>query len=448
MTLETQTGTAWAEVEKQLKIAKLIRGLDAEGVDKLVESLGEEEHLAVLDDWSLWALPYQRLPEGEWRRWLLRAGRGAGKTTAAARAVNELARDRTKIRSGEIGIIARTHTDARFTCVEGPGGILANASSTFRPLWYPGHGLLVWPNGVRGRIFSADRPEGLRGPNWSVVWADEICTWPDVKRIWWEVVELALRIGWARAIITTTPTPDPFLQELEKKKDTITTRASTFDNRFLAEAIKENYRAVYEGTRIGLQELLGEYLEDNIYALWRYDLIEETRVTSVPPLHRVVVSIDPAVTATERSDETGIIVYGIDPRNHGYVLDDSSSIYQPHEWGLKAVSLYQKYKADRVIAEVNQGGDMVEATLRAVDPTIPYASVRATRGKLLRAEPVAALYEREMVHHVGVYRKLEDQMITWVPGKPSPDRLDALVHAATYLQLPKEKPAGPIRAYF
>ena len=430
-----------------LQIAEMIRGLDAAGVDKLISEMAPEEATAILDAWHLWALPHQVMPDGDWRRWVLRAGRGAGKGHAAASAVNEVAADLKKIKNGEIGVIARTHTDARYTCVEGPSGILTTAKKSFKPLWYPGHGLLVWPNGVRGRIFSADKPEQARGPNWAFVWADEACHWPDVEKMWWETVEPALRIGWARAVITTTPTPGKFLRNIEAMADTVVTRATTFDNPWLAPQVKEAFKEHYEGTRIGRQELEGEILEDNVEALWRYDLIEQNRVTMVRPVRRMVVSIDPAVTANPESSETGIVLYGVDDAGHGYVMGDESGRYKPHEWGKKAVGLYHRYAADRIVAEVNMGGDLVEATLRAIDPKVAYASVRATRGKLLRAEPVAALYERGLVHHVGTYRELEEQMITWVPGNPSPDRLDAMVHAATYLQLGKEKLIGPVQAY-
>jgi phage terminase large subunit-like protein len=429
------------------KILQMLQGLNLKQIQSLLGKLSPDEAFALLDDWSLWAMEHQQMPSGNWRRWVMRAGRGAGKGYGAAKTVNEVARDRSKIKTGEIGIVARTYSDVRYTCVEGPSGILATAPSDFKPVWYPGHGLLVWPNGVRGRIFSADKPEGMRGPNWSFLWADEICHWPEPKKTWWEAIEPALRIGWARCVITTTPLPDPFLQELEAKDDTVVTRASTFDNKWLPEIVKQGFREHYEGTRLGKQELYGEFLEDNVYALWAYETIENHRVSLVPDLKRVVVSIDPAVTANENSDETGIIVFGIAANNHGFVLEDATGIYTPTEWARKAVELYNLYKADRIVAEVNQGGDMVEGTIRAIDPTVSYAAVRATRGKLLRAEPVAALYERGLIHHVGVYDKLESQLVTWVPGKPSPDRLDALVWASTFLQLSGDKPVGSILAY-
>lgn len=425
----------------------MLDGMGRDEIEALVAKLSPREQAAVLDDWSLWSLPHQRMPEGEWRRWVLRAGRGSGKTHAAARTVNEVARDRSKIRTGEIGIIGRTWSDARFTCVEGVSGILATAPRDFHPEWHPGIGLLVYPNGVRGRIFSADKPESMRGPNWSFIWADEVCQWPDVDRTWWEVIELALRVGWARAILSTTPRPHPFLRKLEERDDTVVTHATTYDNPWLDDATKKAFLEVYEGTRRGRQELRGEILEDIHEALWRYESIEKFRVSDVPDLRQVVIAVDPAVTSGESSDETGIVVYGSDPRRHGYVLHDASGKYTPTAWAEKVVLLYHRYRADRIVAEVNNGGDLVEAAVRAVDDSVSYKSVRATRGKVLRAEPVSALYERGMVHHVGTYSELESQLCTWVPGHPSPDRLDALVYAATETQLSAEKIKLPASAY-
>lgn len=420
-------------------------------IKKFLTSLSAEEATAVLDSWDLWAMPHQRIPEGKWRRWLIQAGRGTGKTHAAAKTVNEVSRNRKLVGNGEIGIVGRTYDDVRAVCVEGPSGILATAPSDWRPSWQPGNGLLVWPNGVRGRVYSGDKPEGMRGPNFAFVWGDEICHWPHPKETWWEVIEPALRIGWARAMITTTPRPSKFLSEMIAMQDpsnlTVVRRASTYDNPWLSLEAKNSFIQHYEGTRLGRQELLGEILDDNPNALWSPTLIEETRVTTRPQMVRIVVAIDPAVTSHDESNETGIIVVGIGEDHHCYVLADISGKYKPHEWAQHASNAYHKWRADRCIGETNQGGDMVEATLRAVDPSIAYEGVRATRGKILRAEPVAALYERRLVHHCGVFQHLEDQMVEWCPGADSPDRLDALVHGITALKLNDDRPPGPIQAY-
>jgi phage terminase large subunit-like protein len=429
------------------QIIRRLGRLDKTKLAGLLASLSVTEAQALLDYWPIWALAHQQMPPGKWRRWVMRAGRGGGKTYAGAKWVNELAEDRSKIRTGDIAIIARTYTDARQTCIEGSSGILATAKASFRPRWEPGNSLVVWPNGVRGRVLSADKPESIRGLNAAVVWGDEVCFWPDPEKTWFESIEPALRIGWARAILTTTPQPDPFLRKLEAMSDTVVTRASTFDNPHLSDEVLEALRVNFEGTRRGLQELYGEILDDDDRFLWRLDTIANNRVRNRPQLVRIVVAIDPAVTAKESSDMTGIIVAGIDADGHVYVLHDATMKGAPHEWAQQAIDLFKIYRADRIVAEINQGGDMVEATLRAIDPSVPYKSVRATRGKMLRAEPVAALYEQDRVHHVGVFAELEQQQCTWLPGKPSPDRLDALVWAVTELALEDEAKAGSILAY-
>ncbi len=435
-------------------IVEHLQPLTQAKLDHLIASLSEEEMGQLLADWDLWALPYQRMPAGKWRRWLLRCGRGAGKTHTGGRTTNEVARDRQKIKRGEIGIIGRTHDDARFTMVEGPSGILATATPDFRPRWEPGNKLLIWPNGVKGRIFSADKPEQLRGPNWSWIWADEPAHWPDFEDTWWKVVEPALRMGWARAMLTTTPVKDPAIKKLEDSEGTVTTRASTYDNPFLPEEVKAIFRERYEGTRIGRVELGGEYPEDSEFALWNQDLIDAYRVKRAPvPFRRVVIAVDPAVSDNKKSDETGIVVAGLGDDRHAYPVQDRSLKGSPLEWGRRVVAAYHRWDADVVVAEVNNGGDLVEANIRAIDDRVNVKQVRASRGKVVRAEPVVALYERGLIHHVGVLPELEDQMVTWEPvrthGKAkvkSPDRLDALVWGLWELYL-DEQHTGPARAY-
>ena len=431
------------------KIIESLRPLTAAKIEKLVASLSPDELVAVLSDWNLWALDYQRLPPGKWRRWVFRAGRGTGKTFTGSRTTNAIARDRSKVKRGEIGIIGRTHADARFTMVEGPSGILATAPPDFVPRWEPGNGSLLWPNGVRGRIFTADKPESMRGPNWAWVWADEPAHWPDFFTTWWEVIEPALRIGWARAMLTTTPLPASELQNLEGEDGTVTTRASTFDNSYLSLEVREGLRKHYAGTRIGRQELLGEYLNANENALWTPECIEDHRAQKAPiDFRRVVVAVDPAVTAHKNSDETGIVVAAVDHRGHGYVLADKTLKGSPNEWGKMAVACYHRFQADCIVVEVNNGGDLVSANIRGIDPRVKIKSVHASRGKVTRAEPVSALYERGLIHHVGELSDLEDQMTSWDPmGSKSPDRIDALVWGFHELLLQEKRPAGPLRAY-
>ena len=414
----------------------------------LLSTLSMSDAQALLDYWPLWAMPHQQMPEGNWRRWNKRVGRGGGKTYGGAKWTNTLAEDRSKIRTGEIMLVAKTYSNVRNTMIEDPGsGILATAKPSFRPRWEPGKGILTWPNGVRGRVVTAEDPDTGRGINAAFAWLDELMAWPNPDYMYWDIIEPALRIGWARCIITSTPKPSQFLRDLEALDDTVVTRGSTFDNPHLSDHVKDALRKNFEGTRRGLQELYGEILEDDDRFLWRLDTIANNRVRNRPQLVRIVVAIDPAVTAKDSSDYTGIIVAGIDANGEVFVLQDATMKGAPHEWAQQAIDLFKIYRADRIVAEVNQGGDMVEATLRAIDPSVPYKSVRATRGKLLRAEPVAALYEQDRVHHVGVFAELEEQQCTWMPGKPSPDRLDALVWAVTELALEDEANAGSILAY-
>ena len=430
-------------------------GIDPSGIDKWLATLSATERKAILTDRRLWRLPYQNPPEGNWRRWIFRAGRGTGKTYTGGDMTNAVAADRDKMgSSGEIGIIGRTWTEARQVMVEGPSGILATAPPGLAPEWEPGNGVLVWPftnkagKKVKGRIFSADKPEQMRGPNFSWVWADEPAHWPNLKTTWLEVIELALRSGWARCMLTTTPIPGSFLQEMEKMPGSVVTRASTFQNSYLDKRVLDAYRSAYAGTRRGDQELAGEYLDDNEKALWCTDDFDQHRVKEAPDLKRVVVAIDPAVTANANSDETGIVVAGVSDDGHGYVMRDRSGTYTPGEWGRIAVAEYYRSKADAIVAEVNNGGDLVVDNIRAVDDTVNVIAVRASRGKFTRAEPVAGLCERGKYHHVGQLRELEKQCCGWDPTKTdSPDRLDAKVWALTELMLRDDDRAGPLAAY-
>jgi phage terminase large subunit-like protein len=417
---------------------------------RMVERLEDEEAAALLCDWDLWSLPYQQMPRGDWRRWSFRAGRGTGKTHTGARTVSEVARDRQKIKTGTIGIIGRTHADARHTMVEGTAGILAAAPLDFRPIWEPGNGVLTWPNGVKARIYSADKPEQMRGPNWSFVWADEPDHWPNALKTWMEVIEPALRIGWARAMLTSTPLPGGLMAELEKLDDTVVTRASTFQNSYLSRSHREKMHALYSGTRRGRQELDGEILEDNDKALWRQEEIDQHRVHKMPcEAKRIVISIDPAVSSNKDSDETGIFACALGVDDHGYVLADRSGIYTPSEWGRKAVASYSRFRADLIIGERNNGGDLVEANIRTIDKRVNYRGVWASRGKQKRAEPIAAMAERGEIHHVGNFAKLEEELTQWDPSKTnaSPNRLDAVVWGMTELLVAEDSSAGPLEGY-
>lgn len=434
------------------EIVKILaqRGVHTQGtMRRFIESHDPDEVKAFLADWDLWRLPYQVMPEGKWRRWILRCGRGTGKTHTGARTTSEVARDRQKIKTGEIGIIGRTHADARFTMVEGPSGILAQAPVDFRPAWEPGNSVLTWPNGVRGRLFSADKPEQMRGPNFAWIWGDEPAHWPDGETTWMEVLEPALRVGWARAMLTTTPIPGTWLSKIEALDDTEVTRASTFENSYLAKGVRDGYRKMFEGTRTGRQELYGDILEDNEKALWNGPELEQHRLHRMPvDAKRIVVAIDPAVTANKNSDESGIVVCALGTDGHGYMLADRSGIHTPAAWAKVALAAYSRFRADLILGEVNNGGDLVEANIRAADDRANFKAVRASRGKVTRAEPIAALSERGMIHLVGNFPVLEEQLTQWDPSKAkSPDRLDAFVWGFTELMIAENDKAGPISAY-
>ena len=429
------------------KFVEIMRALDPGQLASFLRSLSDDEAEAILSSWDLWRLPYQEIPGGLWRIWIFRAGRGTGKTHTGARTTTEVARDKRSLGGGEIGIIGRTYSDARWTMIEGPSGILATAPHDFRPTWEPGNGILTWPNGVRGRVYSADKPESIRGPNFAWVWGDEPCHWPDLEGTWDKVIEPALRKGRAQAMLTTTPTPGTYLRQIEARATSVVSRAHNRDNVYLPEHVRQAFADMYEGTSAGVQEMEGEYLPENQNALWRRAMIEDYRVKRAPDLSRIVIGVDPAVTARDGSDETGIIVAGIEPSGECYVLDDRSGIYTPGEWSREVRAAYRRWAADLVVAEVNNGGDLVESNILAADDTIPVNQVRASRGKYVRAEPVSALYERGKVHHVGMLAKLEDQLCEWEPtsGK-SPDRLDALVWAITELALQTTN-IGPLTGY-
>ena len=293
------------------------------------------------------------------------------------------------------------------------------------------------PNGSRIKGFSAEKPDRLRGPQHHHAWCDELAAWSNPETF--DQLQFGLRLGeFPQIMVTTTPRPTKIVKELIKDPDTVITRGSTYENKDnLAESTLVTLRAKYENTRLGRQELFGEVLDDNPGALWNRAQIESTRIkiTDLPPMTRVVVGVDPAVTNTEDSDSTGIVTCGMTADGHYYVLDDNTIKASPQEWATVAVNAYERHKADRIVAETNNGGDLVIHLLQQVKPTVSTKKVTATRGKHLRAEPIAALYEQGRVHHVGYFANLEDQMCEYEPGSnmDSPDRMDALVWALTEL---------------
>ncbi|MGY3615942.1 DNA-packaging protein [Bradyrhizobium sp. USDA 10063] len=393
--------------------------------------------------WRAKARPSQLPPEGDWLGWLLMAGRGFGKTFSGAGWVNELVDTRT---AGRIALVAPTAADARDTMVEGQSGLLRMAPPWNRPQYEPSKRRLTWPNGAIATTFSSEEADRLRGPEHDAAWADELAAWNEPQATW-DMLMFGLRLGkHPRWLVTTTPRPVKLLKEIlaREGRDVVVTRGSTFENEAnLAPTFLAAVRQRYEGTRLGRQELNAELLSDMPGALWQLDWLDRDRVAAVPELRRIVVAIDPAVSNNEGSDETGIIVAGVTKDQHAYVLEDLSGRYAPHEWAAKAIKAYRRHKADRIIAEVNNGGAMVEATIRALDPLVSFKSVHASRGKVVRAEPIAALYEQRKVHHVGSFPVLEDQMCAFTSDFDrarvgySPDRVDSLVWALTELSGPQ-----------
>lgn len=397
--------------------------------------------------WRFRARPEQLMPGGDWFVWLIMAGRGWGKTRTAVECIAEMLRGPSPLVAppgapAVMSLIADSPFDMRQYTIEGPSGFENVGPAEYRPHHEPSKKTLTWPNGCRALLFSAEDPETLRGASGSFFWWDELAK-SRYAQAGWDNMMFGMREGNPRGIVTTTPRPIPLLKQLIKRPSTHITRGSTWDNK--ANLSEVYYREVIEpkiGTRLGRQEIEAELLEDTPGALWQRKWIDDGRVEKAPDLQRIVVAIDPAVTNNEGSDETGVVVAGCDGYGEDrryYVLDDISGRYGPLEWAQKAINAYHRHRADRIVAEVNNGGLMVEATIKTVDPKAPYQEVRASRGKVVRAEPISALYEQGKVSHVGSFTALEDQMCSFSSdfnrstAGYSPDRLDALVWALTEL---------------
>jgi phage terminase large subunit-like protein len=376
--------------------------------------------------WKVQARDSQVEPAGDWLVWAIITGRGWGKTRTAAETVTEWARSG---RCGRMHLIGRTAADIRDTMAHGESGLIAIASKRFRPVYNPSKRLVTWPNGAQALLFSADEPDALRGPQCDGWWADELASWR-YGRETWDNLQFGARLGQrVRGIITSTPRPIKLLKDILEQPTTHVTRGSTRENRAnLAVSFMTLMEERYEGTRLGHQELDGQILEDNPNALWRRDDIERTRVKDAPAMRRIVVALDPTCTAT--GDEAGIIVAGCGEDGALYVLADMSLHGTPDQWGRAAIRAYDTFGADRIVYETNQGGEMVASVLRTINSNAALRPVHASRGKYVRAEPIAALYEQGRVHHVGMLPTLEDELCSWTPETGiSPNRLDALVYA-------------------
>jgi predicted phage terminase large subunit-like protein len=394
---------------------------------------------AIERDWRALARGEQLAPSDDfWSIWIYLAGRGAGKTRSGA----EYIRERVETgQCGRIALIAPTAADARDVMVEGESGLLAIAPNGFRPTFSPSLRRVTWPNGAIATLFSSEEPDRLRGPQHDALWADELAAWKNAQDVW-DMAQFGLRLGKRpRVVVTTTPKPIPLLKALLKREgqDVVVTRGRTADNAAnLAPTFLSSIVSRYQSTRLGRQELDAEMLEDTPGALWSLSLLEENRrdKAALPPMRRIVVAIDPAVSTGEDADETGIVVCGLGVDGKGYLIEDASGKLAPIEWARRAVGLYRHYGADRIIAEANQGGELVEQTIRTVDRSASYKGVHASRGKITRAEPIAALAEQHNIMHAGVFPELEDQLVSFAGGTgKSPDRLDAYVWGFTELML-------------
>ena len=414
---------------------------------ELFQGFSEDELEALEHCWPLYAREKQFIPPGKWSTWLILSGRGFGKTRTGAEFVkSEVADGRN-----HIAIVGRTAADCRDVMVEGESGILSCYPRSSRPLYEPSKRKLTWASGQVAHTYSAEEPDLLRGAQPESAWCDEVAAWASAIETW-DNLQMGLRLGARpRCCVTTTPKPVKIIRDLSKDPNTVITRGSSYENRAnLSPDWFDRVIKKYEGTRLGRQEIMGELLEDTPGALWSRALIENARVQCCPcVLRRVVVAIDPAVTSGEDADETGIVVAGVGVDGHGYVFGDYTLRALPAEWAKTAIHQYRYWKCDRIIGESNNGGEMIEATLRMIDPNVPYRAVHASRGKVTRAEPVAALYEQGRIHHVGTFEQLEDQQCAFVPGamEKSPDRVDALVWAITELMIDQPEAEGVIYYY-
>ena len=432
--------------------AEALRNLEPAKVKKLFDELGPIKTEELKHDWNFWARDNQLAPEDkDWNTWFINAGRGFGKTRSGV----EWVREQVKCGVKRIAAVASTNSDIERVMVKGESGFLSvcwKGDKTYAgkkmgfPEWSPTKRTLTWENGAQVQFFSAEEPERLRGPQFELAWCDETAAWnKDMDT--WSMLQFCMRLGkHPRIMVTTTPKPTKLIRQILKDPKTVVTTGSTFDNSAnLAKTYINAVKEQYEGTRLGRQELYAEVLEEAQGALWTTAMLDDASIKheAVPDLSRIVVALDPAFTSNAESDMTGIVVAGIDINGIAYVLGDYTDRLSPQGWAMKAIELYHFHQADRIVAEVNQGGDMVRTTIHGEDETVSYKAVRASRGKYARAEPISALYERGFVKHVSnppdgaSLNELETQMRTWEPlGRVgSPDRLDALVWAITDLSL-------------
>lgn len=426
-------------------VAELALLPDAER-DRVLDMLSPAQRIELRERWAAWSFAPQRPPEGDWHIWLIRAGRGFGKTRAGAEWVSDFARTHGDAR---IALVGANAADVRRVMIEGVSGLIAVARADEPVRWLPSRGELHFASGAVAHAYAAEAPEALRGPEHHIAWCDELAKWRGrAGGMAWDNLMLGLRLGERpRVLVTTTPRATPLMKRLLAMPGLAETRGATRDNPFLPERFVAAMQAEYAGTRLGRQELDGEMLGDVEGALWTRAGLEAARVRTAAPMARVVVAVDPPASAG--GDACGIVCAGLGEDGIGYVIEDASVAGRsPEGWARAVAACAARHGADHVVAEVNQGGDMVTAVLKAVADTLNVKAVRASKGKGARAEPVAALYEAGRVKHVGAFPALEDQLCGMMPGGGyegpgrSPDRADALVWAMTELMLGRRGQAG------
>lgn len=421
-------------------LAERLAALPAVERTKALAALSDAEAAALEYDWPFWARPEQLPPSGDWLTWLILAGRGAGKTRTGAEWVRG---EVDAKRVARIALVAETQKDLEEVMVFGDSGILSVFPPRERPKVVRRPIRIEFASGAIALGYNATEPDQLRGPQFDCAWCDEMAKWRYAQETW-DMLQFGLRLGkHPRQVVTTTPRPIKLLKALAADPTTVVTKGKTADNRVnLAPSFLRTVVGRYAGTRLGRQELDAEILDDMPNALWTRRGLDETRrkKADVPELRRVVVAVDPAAKSNQAREDgaaTGIVVAAIGEDGRGYVLDDATVRASPEGWARRAVACYDRFDADCIVGEANQGGDMVESTIRAVRPSIPYRAVTATRGKWVRAEPISALYEQGRVSHVGTFAELEDEMVAFGPDGmadgASPDRVDALVWALTEL---------------
>jgi phage terminase large subunit-like protein len=415
-----------------------------------VGGLEARQVTALLRDWRYWARDDQLPPEAKhWRRWLILGGRGSGKTRAGAEWVRAIALGEWGSKAKRIALLAPTFAEARLVMIEGQSGLLSVHGADEQPVFEPSKRMVSWPNGTVAHVFTAEEPDGLRGPQFDAAWCDELAKWKQAESVW-NMLQFALRLGDNPvAVITTTPRPIAVLKKIIADDATVTSHSTTFDNAsHLAVGFLKHVTDAYGGTRLGRQELDGQMIEDDPDALFNREQIDAARCVAAPRLIRTVIGVDPPAGAGKSSNACGIVCVGIDEKDEFYVLADRTiQGGKPLTWAKRVVALHHERQSSRIVAETNQGGAMVEQVLRQVEKNIPFRAVHASTGKKARAEPIAALYEQGRVHHAGVFPELEDEMCSAIgEGAKSPDRLDALVWAIhDLMQKPKPKPNPRVR---